>query len=151
MFKIAKLDQVEHENVNIRLLIQEQCKFEDGKKLSCESFKTLGFDIDGKIGNDEYNFSFELNCRLEELLKFPEGEMIDFNKYIFGGETWLNVKGLNGIEPQMDIKITRYLKNKFIIFLTFYTDCSYDDNDYSGMIEITFNLDDYIDRRDIDG
>lgn len=44
----------------------------------------------------------------------------------------------------MDIKITRYLKNRFIIFLTFYTDYSYDENDYSGMIEFTFNLDDYL-------
>ena len=147
MFKIAKLDQVEHENVNIRLLTQEQWSFENGKKISSESFKTLGFDIDGKIGNDEYNFSFELNCRLEELLKLPDSEMVDFNKYIFGGETWLNVKGLNGVEPQIDIKITRYLKNKFIIFLTFYTDYSYDDDkDYSGMIEITFDLNDYLDK-----
>ena len=44
----------------------------------------------------------------------------------------------------MDIKITRYLKNSAIIFLTFYTDYSYDENDYSGMIEFTFNLDDYL-------
>ncbi len=144
MFKIAKLDQVDHENVNIYLITQEQCKFENGKKISCESFKTLGFDIDGKINNDEYNFSFELNCRLEELLKFPNSEIVDFNKYIWNGETWLNVNGLNGVEPQMDIKITRYLKNKFIIFLTFYTDYSYDDNSYSGMIEITFDLDNYL-------
>ena len=71
-------------------------------------------------------------------------ETIDFKDYIFGGETWLNVKGLNGVEPEMDIKITRYLKNRFIIFLTFYTDYSYDENDYSGMVEFTFNLDDYL-------
>ena len=44
----------------------------------------------------------------------------------------------------MDIKITRYLKNKFIIFLTFFTDYSYDENDYAGMAEFTFNLDDYL-------
>lgn len=43
----------------------------------------------------------------------------DFNNYIFGGETWLNVRDLNGVEPQIDIKITRYLKNKFIIYLHF--------------------------------
>lgn len=28
-------------------------------------------------------------------------ETIDFKDYIFGGETWLNVKGLNGVEPEM--------------------------------------------------
>ena len=71
-------------------------------------------------------------------------ETIDFKDYIFGGETWLNVKGLNGVEPEMDIKITRYLKNRFIMFLTFYTDYSYDENDQSEMIEFIFNLDDYL-------
>ncbi len=146
MFKIAKLNQVKNENVNIELLTQEHCKYENGKKVSSESFKTLGFDIDGKIGNDEYNFSFELNCRLEDLLKLPENEMVDFNKYLLGGETWLNVKGLNGVEPLIDIKINRYLKTKFLIFLTFYTDYSYDDEDYSGMSEITFDLKDYLDK-----
>ena len=46
----------------------------------------------------------------------------------------------------MDIKITRYLKNKFIIFLTLFTDHTFDDDDYSGMIEITFDLNDYLDK-----
>ena len=147
MFKIAKLDKVDDENVNIRLLTQKQCKFENGKKVSSEPFKTLGFDIAGKIGDDEYNLSFELNCRLEDLLKLPDSEMVDFNKYIFDGETWLNVKALNVIKPQIDIRITRYLKRKFIIFLTFYTDYNHDeDKDYSGIIEITFDLNDYLDK-----
>lgn len=140
MFKIAKLENVKNEVVNIYYATQEQNKYENGKKKSHEEFKTLTFDISG----DDYSFSFDLNCKLEELLKIPMAETIDFNKYIFHSETWLNVKGLNGVEPQMDIKITRYLKNRFIIFLTFYTEYSYDDNDYSGMIEFTFNLDDYL-------
>ncbi len=146
MFKIAKLDQVKNENVNIELFTQEHCNFENGKKASCESFKSLSFDIYGKIGNYEYNFSFALNCRLEELLTLPENEMVDFNKYLLGGETWLNVKEFNGVEPQIDIKINRYLKTKFLIFLTFYTEYSYDDEDYSGMSEITFDLKDYLDK-----
>mgnify|MGYP004487895491 CR=1 FL=1 len=111
-----------------------------GKKVKDETFKTLSFDISG----DNYSFGFDLNCKLEKLLEIPMNETIDFKDYVFGGETWLNVKDLNGIEPVLDIRITRYLKNKFIIFLTFYTDYSYDENDYSGMIEFTFNLDDYL-------
>ena len=55
-----------------------------------------------------------------------------------------NVKKINYVVQKMDIKITRYLNNKFIIFLTFYTDYGYDKNDYSGMIEFAFNLDDYL-------
>lgn len=140
MFKIAKLENVRNETLNINYVTQVQCKYENGKKESCENFKTLTFDISG----DDYSFSFDLNCRLEELLKIPMTETIDFNKYIFKSETWLNVKELNGVEPEIDVKITRYLKNKFIIFLTFYTEYSYDENDYAGKIEFTFNLDDYL-------
>ena len=140
MFKIAKLENVNNENVTINCYTLQKCSSELGKKVKDETFKTLTFDVSG----DDYSLSFELNCKLEKLLEIPMNETIDFKDYIFGGETWLNVKGLNGVEPEMDIKITRYLKNRFIIFLTFYTDYSYDENDYSGMIEFTFNLDDYL-------
>lgn len=140
MFKIAKLEKVNNEKVSINLITYEQSKYENGEKILTEIVKTLSFDISG----DNYSFGFDLNCKLEELLELPMNEIIDFKDYIFDGETWFNVKDLNGIEPLMDIKITRYLKNKFIIFLTFFTDYSYDENDYSGMAEFTFNLDDYL-------
>lgn len=140
MFKIAKLEKVNNEKVSINLITYEQSKYENGKKILTEIVKTLSFDISG----DNYSLGFDLNCKLEELLELPMNEIIDFKDYIFDGETWFNVKDLNGIEPLMDIKITRYLKNKFIIFLTFFTDYSYDENDYSGMAEFTFNLDDYL-------
>lgn len=140
MFKIAKLEKVNNEKVSINLITYEQSKYENGKKILTEIVKTLSFDISG----DNYSFGFDLNCKLEKLLELPMNEIIDFKDYIFDGETWFNVKDLNGIEPVMDIKITRYLKNKFIIFLTFFTDYSYDENDYSGMAEFTFNLDDYL-------
>lgn len=140
MFKIAKLEKVNNEKVSINLITYEQSKYENGEKILTEIVKTLSFDISG----DNYSFGFDLNCKLEELLELPMNETIDFKDYILDGETWFNVKDLNGIEPLMDIKITRYLKNKFIIFLTFFTDYSYDENDYSGMAEFTFNLDDYL-------
>lgn len=140
MFKIAKLEKVNNEKVSINLITYEQSKYENGEKILTEIVKTLSFDISG----DNYSFGFDLNCKLEKLLELPMNEIIDFKDYIFDGETWFNVKDLNGIEPLMDIKITRYLKNKFIIFLSFFTDYSYDENDYSGMAEFTFNLDDYL-------
>lgn len=140
MFKIAKLEKVNNEKISINLITYEQSKYENGEKILTEIVKTLSFDISG----DNYSFGFDLNCKLEKLLELPMNEIIDFKDYIFDGETWFNVKDLNGIEPLMDIKITRYLKNKFIIFLTFFTDYSYDENDYSGMAEFTFNLDDYL-------
>ena len=50
----------------------------------------------------------------------------------------------NFIEPQINIKIRRYLKNQFSIFLTFNTEYNYDNIDYSGIVEFTFNLDNYL-------
>lgn len=140
MFKAAKLEKIDNEKVTITYVTQQHCAYENGKKVLNESFKTLSFDISG----NDYSLSFDLNCRLEKLLEIPNNETIDFNDYIFDGETWLNVRGMNGVEPLIDVKITRYLKNKFIIFLTFYTEYSYDNNDYSGLIEFTFDLDDYL-------
>ena len=100
---------------------------------------------------ENFSFCFDLDCRLEKLLEIPMNKTIDFGEYTL--HYYLTVEGLNSVEPEVDIKITRYLKNKFIIFLTFYTD-NYvysndsNENDYSGMIEITFDLDDYLNRND---
>lgn len=140
MFKIAKLEEVNNEKVNIDYITQEGYKYENGKSILYESFKTLSFNISG----ENYSFSFDLNCKPEKLLEIPLSETIDFNEYVFQGETYLNVKEFNGIEPEVDIKITRYLKNKFAIYIKFYTTLSYDNYDYSGVIEFSFDLDDYL-------
>lgn len=59
----------------------------------------------------------------------------------------ISKKSLNDMEPQIDIRITKYLKSKFIIFLTFFTDYNHDeDKDYSGIIEITFDLNNYLEK-----
>ena len=140
MFKIAKfkLDDVNNEQVNINFVTQEKNKYENGKKIPM-AIKTLAFDISG----DDYSFNFMLNCKHEKLLEIPIGKTINFEDYIFCGETWLHIKDSKSIDdPKMNIKITRYLKNKFIILITFYTDDN--NNGYIGTIEFKFNLDDYL-------
>lgn len=139
MFKIGQIKNVDNEKLDICFVTHENCRFENGKTVS-EEIKTLAFEISGK----DYVFSFELNCKLEELLNIQMKDQVDFSSYVLGGEIWLNIRGLNGINPEIDIKATRYLKNRFIILITFFTDYSYDNNDYAGMIEFSFNLDDYL-------
>ena len=114
MFKMAKIESVNNEKITISL--------KTIRKIT-ESFKTLAFDISG----ENQSFSFTLNCN-----------------YVFETETWLNVRGDVGIIPEMNIKIIRYLGNKFIIFLIFYTN-SISEDDYAGIIEFDFNLDNYLD------
>lgn len=138
MFKVAKLENVKNENIDTHFVSHEYTQYQEGKKVLVDSFKTLSFDISG----NNYSFSFDLNCKLERLLEIPMNKQIDFNSYIFNEETLLYVND-KCVEPTMDIKVTRYLKNKFIVFLSFYTLCI-DDNNYAGIIEFTFNLDDYM-------
>lgn len=141
MFKVAKLKKVYNENINIEFITHQQRSYSNGEKKLEEKFQTLSFNISG----DDYSLSFDLNCKLDKLLEIPMNETINFNDYIFKSETWFNVKEASGVHPEIDIKITRYLRNKFILFLTFSTDCAdYNNDDYAGMIEFTFNLDDYL-------
>lgn len=139
MFKIAKLENVKNEKINIEIINHSHCSFKDGKKEKEDNIKALSFTISG----DNYSLSFTLNCSINKLLELPQYETINFNDFLLGGETWLNINGLNGVEPEINIKITRYIKNKYIMNTFFYTEYSYDDNVYSGIIEFTFNLDDY--------
>lgn len=133
MFKVAKLNSVGNERLNIQLLKQDRTSYQDGKKISFDNYKTLSFTISG----DDYSFSFDLDCRLEKLLEIPINETINFKKWILNGSTEFNVKGVSIINPQFEIKANRYLENKFIINLTFNTE------DYAGVIEFSFDLDNY--------
>lgn len=133
MFKVAKLNFVGNERLNIQLLKQDRTSYQDGKKISFDNYKTLSFTISG----DDYSFSFDLGCRLEKLLEIPINETINFKKWILNGSTEFNVKGVTIINPQFEIKANRYLENKFIINLTFNTE------DYAGVIEFSFDLDNY--------
>lgn len=132
MFKIAKLEQVNNEKVSINFILQEKNNYDNGKNIKDERFKTLSF----KVSGNNYSIEFDLNCPMEET--------IDFKEYLSIGETLLNINGVNFIEPQINIKIRRYLKNQFSIFLTFNTEYNYDNIDYSGIVEFTFNLDNYL-------
>ena len=81
MFKIAKLEKVNNENITIDYITQQRSGYELGKKIKDETFKTLTFDISG----DNYSFSFTLNCKIEKFLEIPMNETIDFKDYIFEG------------------------------------------------------------------
>lgn len=145
MFKVNKLIEVEKEKIEINFVTQKETIYENGKSKNIDEFKTLSFFIDGNIDNELYSLSFDLNCKLEELLKIPKYETIDFRNYILDGETFFNINDNNGVKPEkFNIKITRYLKNKYVIYIDFIVE-----EKYSGIIEIDFDLDKYIDFKDV--
>ena len=137
MFKINKLEQVKEEKITIDYVTHEIHKY---NPKTIESFKTLTFAIEGILDNKLYALSFDLNCKLEELLEIPECETIDFKEYILESETQFYYNGTTDLEPQMKIRVNRWIKNKFIIIIHFYAN----DDNYSGVIEFEFNLDDYL-------
>ena len=140
MFKIGKLEDTNNEKVDISLFNQEKTYFKEGKKDRTEIFKSLSF----KITADNYSIGFDLNCKLEDLYEIPMHETIDFKKYILSGETFFQIEKTNGIEPEINIKVTRYTESDFIVYLTFSTDRR--DYYYSGIIEFEFDLNDYINK-----
>lgn len=130
MFKIAKLEKMENEKVKI-----------------INNNTYISFDIEGTINNEEYSFSFSLNCGKEELNELVQSKEIDFNKYILPGETYLNVNGIQYINPMTDftydIKICGWLQSKYIVNISFFSDEDIqNDNIYSGKIEFEFDIDD---------
>lgn len=141
MFKVNKLKEVKKEKIEINFVTQQETICENGKSKKIDEFKTLSFFISGNIDNELYSLSFDLNCKLEELLKIPKYETIDFRNYILDGETFFNINDdNNGVKPEkFNIKITRYLKNKYVIYIDFIAE-----EKYSGIIEIDFDLDKYI-------
>lgn len=130
MFKIAKLEKLENEKVKI-----------------INNNTYISFDIEGIINDEEYSFSFSLNCGKEELSELVQSKEIDFNKYILPGETFLNVNGIQYINPMTDftydVKICRWLQSKYIINLSFFSEEDIQNsNIYSGKIEFEFDVDD---------
>lgn len=142
MFKIGKLFDVESEKITIDYVNYNIYRLNDNN----ESVKTLAYRIEGKKDNHDFSFEFSLNCDPKELLKIKPFNTVDFSSYVTEGETIFSVDGISDINPITHMKITRYIKNKFVINIDFsscFTDCK-EEADYLGMLEIKFDLDLYI-------
>ncbi len=142
MFRVNKLKSISNEKVNIFFITHESYNIKDK---TSNSFKTLSFNIEGNINKDVYSFNFDLNCKLEELLNIEDSKPIDFKKYVFDNEVYLTINGIAYLDPVYYITVCRYLNNKFIVDIDFYSQFIDNKNDiYSGMIEFEFDLDDYL-------
>ena len=134
MFKIAKLEEIDNEKVDVNVFKYEKTTYKDGNKESTEIIRSLNFNISA----GEYSFDFSLNCELEKLYEIKMNDTIDFKEYVLQGETsfYENKNGYS--EPEINIKVTRYTENGFIFYITLYTE------NYAGIIEFELDLVKYI-------
>ena len=142
MFKISKLNEVDEE----RLIVdygEFEINFYNPKKI--EKFKTLIFSIEGKLKNNNYCFSFSLNCKPSKLMEIKEKETTNFKKYLFETSAILTINGVAYLDPKYEININRYLMNNFVININFISETDpYYDNIFCGIIEFEFDLNDYL-------
>lgn len=146
MFKIGELKDTTNEKIIVK-----------SNKIKCQNYRTneisyyhnLSFKIEGKLDNDEYSIYFELDNDINNLLLFRKLEKVNVNKYI--RDCYFNFNNENGIEPEINVFIARYLQNKFNVIVYFISQAndnnSFEDK-YSGLIEFDFNLDDYLGEND---
>ena len=143
MFKVGEIKQVSNEKVIIKPVEYEKGHFENGKT-NYEMIRTLTFKITG----DDYSFEFMMRKELTSLLDIPMNEQVDFKDYLFMGETFFNVKNETScIDPDMDIKIYRYLENSYEITIHCYPYESDSTMNYSGFIQFSFDLNEFLDSK----
>lgn len=139
MFKIAKLDNIKNEKININLITLKNKIIDEDNELFFGPHKSLSFNI----SNDNYSVKFDLKCRLEKLLDLPINRTVNFIDYIDYESINININKISIDDPKINISINRYLENDFYIYLIFYTNLN-NNNDYCGVIDFTFNLKDYL-------
>lgn len=134
MFKVNKLIKLEKERITINKALEESYNLKTKEKGEKE---TLEFDIEGEENDITYSLSFILNCTPENLLNITDED--DFTKYIHKSERYFNINDENIINLDLNAKIIRKQKNKFIIALNFIAD-----ETFAGIIDFEIDLDNYI-------
>ena len=142
MFKVGQIKSVPNEKVIIKPFEHEQGSFKNGKTVY-KKIKSLEFEVYG----DNYSFKFMMKSDLKKLLDMPMGENIDFQEYLFTGETFFDIDNKESfMDPTMDIKIYRYLENSYEITVHFDTGEINSTTDYTGIVQFDFDLNDFLNK-----
>ena len=142
MFRFNKIEELK-EQVTIEKFKNE---IHHVKTKEISYYDSLSFDIDSEYDNHQISISFDLNCPLKDLLNLEAYKTIDFDSYIEGSELFFTIDGKMGFVTNYHSKITRWIKNKYIIEICFITELNSDTNPYhfAGELEIDLNLDNYL-------
>lgn len=140
MFKIGEIHEVNNENIKIDVVNLESYSYVTKET---NVYQNLSFNIEGNLNNNCYSLYFEINDDIKELLKFKKLEKNNINEMI--REYEFNINDNISINPKLNVILTKYLDNKFNIYINFIIEEEESFKEkYAGIIEFDFDLNDYI-------
>ena len=142
MFRFNKIEE-QKEQITIEKFKNE---IHNVKTKETSYYDSLSFDVDSEFDSHKISVSFELNCPLQDLLKIESYKTIEFDSYIEGSELFFTIDGKMGFITNYHSKITRWIKNKYIIEICFISELNSDTNPsyFAGELEIDLDLDNYL-------
>lgn len=129
MFKISKYVDSDKESVEV---------FPIELEINGKSSKTLGMEINGYLGSDDFTFRF-IFSDIEKIfnIKIDDEVCLD-ESYLLEGETMFTYNGVTDLETMCDIDMYRINEDEFEINIIF------NSSEYNGIISLDCNLKKYL-------
>lgn len=129
MFKISKYVDSDKESIDV---------FPIELDINGKRSKTLGIEINGYLGDDDYTFRFIFSY-IEKVFNISiDDEVCLDESYLLDGETMFTYNGVTDLETMCDIDIYRINSEEFEINITF------NSSEYNGIIGFDCNLKKYL-------
>ncbi len=129
MFKISKYVDSDKENIEIYPL---EIEINDKKS------KTLVFEINGCLGDDEYTFRF-IFSDIEKIFNIEVNDEVCLDEsYLFEGETMFTYNGVTDLDTMCDIDLFRIDNDNYEFNISFNA------SEYNGIISFECDLKKYL-------
>ncbi len=129
MFKISKYVDSDKESMEV---------FPIELEINGKNSKTLGIEINGFLGDNDYTFRF-IFSDIEKVFNISiDDEVCLDESYLLEGETMFTYNGVSDLETMCDIDIYRINSEEFEINITF------NSSEYNGIISLDCNLKKYL-------
>lgn len=129
MFKISKYVDSDKESMEV---------FPIELEINGKNSKTLGIEINGFLGDNDYTFRF-IFSDIEKVFNISiDDEVCLDESYLLEGETMFTYNGVSDLETMCDIDVFRIDDNNFEFNINFNT------SEYNGLISFDCNLKKYL-------
>lgn len=129
MFKISKFVDSEKESIEI---------FPIEVEINDKKVNTLGIEVNGCLGDDEYTFRF-IFSDIEKIFNIKVNEEVCLDEsYLFEGETMFTYNGVTDLDTMCDIDIFRIDNDNYEFNISFNA------SEYNGIISFECDLKKYL-------